>query len=55
MFKEMILVGATLFSFPVLATSDAAAPVKNPRHGLFWYETPKKRKKRKLKINIHAL
>ncbi len=45
MIKEMILVGATLFSFPVLATSDAAAPVKNPRHGLFWYETPKRRKK----------
>ncbi|EBM7196717.1 conjugal transfer protein TraF [Salmonella enterica subsp. enterica serovar Senftenberg] len=47
MFKEMILVGATLFSFPVLATSDAAAPVKNPRHGLFWYETPKKEEEKK--------
>lgn len=42
MIKVLALLGATLFSLPLFAFNNSDTPEKNPRHGLFWYETPKK-------------
>lgn len=47
MLKTLLFLLAFFWLFPASASSNSDVAPKNPKHGLFWYETPKKEEERK--------
>lgn len=47
MCNKLVFFLAVLIGYQATANANAATPVNNPKHGLFWYETPKKEQEKK--------
>ncbi|WP_303745466.1 conjugal transfer protein TraF [Enterobacter hormaechei] len=47
MINKVLLLGVALITGQALASTGTDAAIKNPKHGLFWYETPVKDEQKK--------